>query len=100
MKLYHATSIENVESILKYGIEPKLSDKISNDERLNRAAVFGFDNMQDAIDFMVYDNCQSDWAVFEFETSEAVLDTEYEGNAWALITSEDVKAILVKTSEE
>lgn len=100
MKLYHATRIENIESIEKYGIEPKLSDKISNDERLNQSAVYGFDNMQDAIDFMVYDNCQSDWAIFEFETSEAILDPEYEGNAWALVTSEDVKANLVKTSEE
>lgn len=99
MKLYHATKLENVESIEKYGIEPQLSTKISNNERLNQVAVYGFDNMQDAIDFMVWDNNTSDWAVFEFEAENVVSDTEYEGNAWAVITDEYVPAVLVKTSE-
>ena len=99
MKLYHATTIENVESIEKYGIEANLSEKISNNDRLNQSAVYGFDNMQDAIDFMVWDNNTSDWAIFEFDSENVVLDPEYEGNAWAVITNEPIQAFLVKTSE-
>lgn len=58
MKLYHGTDKENLESILENGLEPYFSEKVSNDERLNQSAVYGFSNIEDAIDFMIYDNNQ------------------------------------------
>ena len=96
MILYHSTKKENIESILENGLEPSLSNKISHDERLNVYAVYGFNNIQDAIDFMVYDNNESEYAVFSFQSEYVVIDTEYdENNAYAVITDENIKCTLV-----
>ena len=93
MKLYHATSIENVEYINEYGLRPSLSEKISNDERLAVEAVYGFDNIADAIDFIT-DNGFSSYAIYSFECENPVLDTEYVSGAYAFITEDYVNAKL------
>lgn len=85
MKLYHATSIENKEEILSYGIFSNESDKISNDERLSGSYVFGFNNIDAAINFIT--DITSDYVIFSFEVleSDVIMDTEYEdGNAFAV----------------
>ena len=85
MKLYHATERKNKESILINGLIPTESTKVSNDPRLHDCYVYGFDNLQDAVDFMVWDNNTDieDVIVFTFETEEAIEDTEYDGNSFA-----------------
>lgn len=98
MKLYHATSIENVEYINEYGLRPSLSQKVSNDERLNQEAVYGFNNIDDAIDFIT-DNGFTSYAVYSFECQNPVLDTEYESNSYAFITDDYVEATLELTEE-
>ena len=91
MKLYHATSIINLEEISEYGLRPSLSEKVSFDERLDVEAVYGFDNMEDAVDFIT-DNEYSEYVIFSFECENAVQDTEYESGAYAMITDKFVKA--------
>lgn len=98
MKLYHATSIENIEYINEYGLRPSLSQKVSNDERLNKEAVYGFNNIDDAIDFIT-DNGFTSYAVYSFECQNPVLDTEYESNSYAFITDDYVEATLELTEE-
>ena len=96
MKLYHGTDKENLESILENGLEPYFSEKVSNDERLNQSAVYGFSNIEDAIDFMIYDNNQSEYAIFEIQSEDVVLDPEYEdNNAFAIITNNNINCKLV-----
>lgn len=98
MKLYHATSIENLEYINEYGLRPSLSQKVSNDERLNQEAVYGFNNIDDAIEFIT-DNGFPSYAVYSFECQNPVLDTEYESNSYAFITDDYVEATLELTEE-
>jgi len=97
MKLYHATKKENKESILMNGLIPTESTKVSNDPRLNDCYVYGFNNLQDAIDFMVWDNNTDidDVVVFAFDTEEAIEDTEYDGNSFGTKSYTDLT--LVKT---
>lgn len=85
MKLYHATKKENIDSILNNGLIPNESPKTSNNPRLNDIYIYGFVSLQDAIDFMVYDNNADidDVAVFAFEADQTVMDTEYDGNSFA-----------------
>lgn len=78
MKLYHASPIENEEDILEFGILSNESDKISNDERLSGSYVYGFNNIDSAIDFIT-DNTP-DYVIFSFEVPDCdvIQDTEYE----------------------
>ena len=87
MKLYHATKKENAEYIIAQGLDAQISNKKSSDPRLNQAAIYGFDNLQDAIDFMVWDNNipEDNIAVFVFETNNAIKDPEYDGNSYAIL---------------
>ena len=93
MKLYHATEIENVEYINEYGLRPSVWEKESHDERLNQEAVYGFNNIKDAIDFIT-DNGQSSYAVYSFECENPTIDTEYESNSYAFVTEDYVEATL------
>ena len=93
MKLYHATQIENIDDINEYGLRPSLSEKESHDERLNQEAVYGFENMADAVDFIT-DNGFSSYAIYSFECENPVLDTEYESGSYAFITEDYVNANL------
>lgn len=93
MKLYHATTVENVEDINEYGLRPSLSEKVSHDERLNQEAVYGFNNIKDAVDFIT-DNGHSSYAVYSFECKNPTVDTEYESNSYAIVTEDYVKATL------
>lgn len=93
MKLYHATAIENVEDINEYGLRPSVSEKASYDERLNKEAVYGFNNIKDAIDFIT-DNGHASYAVYSFECENPTVDTEYESNSYAFVTEDYVEATL------
>ena len=87
MRLYHATTKANFEAIEHFGfIEANESPKASNDVRLNGAFVYGFDNINDALDFMVWTNNieMENVAILRFEVDDAVIDTEYNGNAYAV----------------
>lgn len=86
MKLYHATKAENKENILEVGLSAVESDKLSNDERLEGEFVFGFDNIDDARDFITCDCSESEYVIFAFDVSESdlIVDTEYDGEAFAV----------------
>ena len=84
MKLYHATKLENIDNILENGIVAMQSEKESRDTRLSGSFVYGFDNIEDAVDFMVYDNNCSDYAVVSFEAVSTVVDPEYDDGAFAV----------------
>lgn len=99
MTLYHGTCADKIDSILQYGLEPQISKKLSNDPRLNKSAVYGFDTVQAAIDFMVYDNCEQNWVVFSFEANDIVSDPEYDSEAFAVVTDDNIKAQLVCKNE-
>ena len=89
MKLYHATHINNVEGIENNGLIANESEKVSEDERLNCESVYGFDNIEDAIDFLVWDNNVEieNVAVFSFDAVDPIEDPEYDGNAFAVNSS-------------
>jgi hypothetical protein len=79
MKLYHATKIENKESIVNYGLIP--ADFTGN--KLNEAGVYGFDNINDARDFATYDkNLEDQYIIISFECDNVAIDPEYTGNAY------------------
>jgi len=101
MKLYHGTKKSNIDSITEFGIEPMVSDKISHDTRLNMSVVYAFDNLQSAVDFMVYDQCEQHYAVFMVETDDYILDTEYSESdgAYAIVSDENIMAELVAESD-
>lgn len=94
--LFHATNEDYASSVLEFGIEAQSSDKPSLSERLDGSFVFGFDNIDDAISFGL-DNFNH-YAIFSFEVeeSEAIVDTEYDGAAFAVernIGSKELKLI-------
>jgi len=98
MKLYHATKIENIESIINNGIIGNLSNKKSVDLQLNINCVYGFDNLSDAENFIVYDNNQSQYAIFEIETgtNKIIADTEYKGGSYAIICDKISAKLLIE----
>lgn len=96
MKLYHATKAENIDEINEFGLIANESDKLSCNERLNDSAVYGFTSIDLAIDFIVYDNNVSHYAIFEFESGdfETVIDPEYGDGAYAVLC-EKIDATLI-----
>lgn len=101
MTLYHGTWADKLDSILEFGLEPQVSTRLSHDTRLNQVSVYGFDNLQDAIDFMVYDSNEQNWAVVSFEADNCVIDPEYgESSAFAVITDDNIPAKFVCKNED
>ena len=84
MKLYHATSKENIENILVQGLTAVHSIKESEDVRLEGKYVFGFDNIDDARNYIVYDNNCPDYAIVSFTSDDAIIDPEYDGESFAV----------------
>lgn len=94
MVLYHATHIDNADSIRENGINPNATDKISNSkERLLDVGVFGFVSLDDAVMFIKDNNWHDEYAIFEFEVSEIDLinDPEYDGEAKFYKTNNSVE---------
>jgi|14BtaG_2_1085337.scaffolds.fasta_scaffold130488_1 hypothetical protein len=82
MTLYHATPIENKESIEKHGLSLMVTDKITYcDDQITDEGVFGFVNIEDAQDFGS-DCCGGEYAIFSFETESAIIDPVYDGEAF------------------
>ena len=79
MKLYHATKVENRVSILNNGLIP--ADFTGNE--LDEIGVYGFDNIDDARDFAIYDkNLEDQYIIISFDCDNAEIDPEYDGNAY------------------
>ena len=69
MKLYHASPIENKESILNNGLCLMVTDKITlSDEQIQDEGVFGFDNIDSCHEFGE-DCCGGEYAIFSFDVS-------------------------------
>jgi len=89
MKLYHATSIENKESILQNGIEAKQTSKMTSvdfdGEQIEQEGVFFFDSM-DTVDCYARDLISDpEIVVFEVEIdiNDVIIDHEYgDGEAY------------------
>ncbi len=106
MLLYHGTKIEYKESILNDGIFAYESDKVSNDDRLNEVAIYGFSAWEDAMDFAT-DNYGGDFEIVSFETGECdvVEDPEYKdaslyGKAYAVVGVSAIECSHYIDSEE
>ena len=85
MKLYHATNIENVDSILQYGLWTSESSKADDEERQRGVVtegevVYGFNNIQDAITFGYDNNDHIAICVFDVSDREVSVDLEYDDN--------------------
>jgi len=93
--LYHASKIENKEWILKEGLEPSLSEKESNDERLNTEAVYGFDNPEDCMGFAM-DNGMDEFVIFQFRSDSCIIDPEYDGESFAVTGTENIPCTIFK----
>jgi len=91
MKLYHASPIENKESIAANGICKMVTDKITfADDQISEEGVFGFTNIDSAHDFGV-DCCGGEYVIFSFDTGEAIIDPEYDGEA--MFTTDEIENI-------
>ena len=81
MKLYHASPIENVESILEDGLCLSVTDKITlSDEQIQDEGVFGFTDIDSCHEFGE-DCCGGEYAIFSFESTINIVDPEYDGEA-------------------
>ena len=93
MKLYHATSIENKESIENQGLCLMVTDKITYcDDQITEEGVFGFDNLEAAQNFGT-DCCGGEYVIFSFETSKAIIDPEYDGEAFFTTEVNSIKFV-------
>ena len=97
MKLYHASPVENTESITAVGLMPTdCGTRIHGGEDTLQGkghfGVYGFASIEDAVDF-AQDN-GSEYVIFSFVTDglEIIADPEYDGNAWLAITDESITA--------
>ena len=100
MKLYHATTIDNKESILECGLMPQQTTKISSlDEhlRISENGVFGFTTLEDSLNFGRDNWCWDDVVVFEFEANDndIIDDPEYDGEAKFVPTNDVITANLI-----
>ena len=85
MKLYHATNIDNVDSILQCGLWVSESNKADEEERQRGVVtegevVYGFNNIQDAITFGYDNNDHIAICVFDVPDCEVKVDIEYDDN--------------------
>ena len=99
MKVYHVTSLENKESILKNGIEATLTDKLSDEKnRIEKEGVYFFTSLEIADKYKdsVVDDCE--YAIFEAEINESELenDPEYEDNEAVFFDGDVQDVILIK----
>ncbi len=102
MKLYHATPVENIESVNEVGICPtdggsKAHGEMMSLQGLGLMGVFGFKSIDDAESFAI-DN-GSEYGIFSFETGDldTMIDPEYEnGESVFVITDGELAAELVK----
>jgi hypothetical protein len=102
MKLYHGTKTNYLQNILDQGLVAEVSSKISHNVRLNVSCVYGFDTLQAAQDFMLYDNNENHYSIVSFDVRDAdvVRDTEYDNGAYA-VACEKIEAskLTVEISE-
>lgn len=101
MKLYHASPIENEESIKDVGLFPtNCGTKAHNGDSLQGRGlmgIYGFVSLDDAISF-VQDNGSEGYVIFAFDVSadaETMIDPEYEGESIFVVTDEPIPATLV-----
>lgn len=101
MKLFHATSIDNMESIIKNGLTPQTTTKISSEnERLLQDGIFGFITLEDALNFGRDNWYYDDVVVFEFDADEVIDDPEYDGEAKFVKSDKIIKCKLVYIAKE
>lgn len=103
MKLFHATSIENLESILESGLFPSQTMKVSDtadSERMLNNGVFGFITLEDALSFGRDNWCYDDVVVFEFDANEVINDPEYDGEAKFVKSDEAIECELAYKVED
>jgi hypothetical protein len=87
MKLYHASPIENKESIINNGLCKMVTDKITlSDEQITDEGIFGFSDIDSANDFGV-DCCGGEYVIFSFDADEVIIDPEYDGNSFFTVSS-------------
>lgn len=103
MKLYHATSNENIENILAHGLIAS-SENTSADYHYTRESdecgIYGFASIEDAIDFANEQSWYFEAGIFSFDSDSIVPDPEYdEGVAYIAMSNENIKADLVKINE-
>lgn len=102
MKLYHATPVENTESVKEVGIVPTdCGTKVHGDtdtlQGRGLTGIYGFITMDDAVSF-AQDN-GNEYAIFAIETSEGdelIEDPEYTGEAMFVVTDEPITAELIE----
>jgi hypothetical protein len=81
MKAFHATPIENKETVIAEGLVAMVTDKITlADEQICAEGVFFFCNIEDAEEFGV-DCCGGEYAIFSADVDDYILDPEYDGGA-------------------
>ena len=98
MKLYHVTEYENLETIEENGLEPNYSARVTNADRPNLQdykGVYGFTNLQNAIELGLTDYGSGDAVIVEFEASNHIDDPEYDGESKFVETDEPISAKLV-----
>jgi len=84
MKLYHATSIDNMDSINANGLVPSITTKISNEKsRILKSGIFGFTTLKDAKNFGLDNMSYDDLVILEIDVKDniAIDDPEYDGEA-------------------
>ena len=81
MTLYHATPIENKDSII--------NDTIKSSHVIDKV-VFGFENIDSAHEFGV-DCCGGYYAIFSFECENVVIDKDYDGESY--YTTDDIENV-------
>ena len=80
MTLYHATKDKNIEDILNFG----LVATEGMDNVLDNIGVYGFLDLQDAIDFGFEMGIENNFSVFMFDASDAEKDPEYDNGAYVV----------------
>jgi hypothetical protein len=98
MKLYHASSIENEESILDVGLFPTdCGSRAHTGESLQGRGlmgIYGFRSLDDCVRF-VEDNCGVEYVIFEFDATDydTIVDPEYfDGESLLVVTDEPISA--------
>jgi hypothetical protein len=101
MKLYHASPIENLDSISEVGVFPTdCGTKAHNGDSLQKrglTGIYGFVSLDDAISF-TQDNGSEGYVIFAFdvdENVETIFDPEYEGESIFVVTDEPMQAVKV-----
>lgn len=81
-QLYHVTDESNKVDIINNGLQPQVTNAITNsEEQINKTGIFFFDNVESAEEFAMMNSLDPVIFTTQIDENYLIIDPEYDGEA-------------------